>query len=727
MKKLFLILFALIGFRFALLAQWSNNPAENLRLTDMPGEQVIPKIRKAPNGDYYLGYFSLENGNYNVRLQRFDANGNKLWANDGILVSSHPSMSWLTDWDMAVDHENHAVLTWQDIRANENNNIVAYRIAPNGDFVWGPDGIMLSNSSAFNVAPTITITAANNAVIAWMADDVMIRQKLNAAGQKLWGENGIAMSGTARYTWPQMMPVGNDEVLMKYYEDSGPSWAPTRNLMLQRFDANGQPAWANATVVCNSGSITAWTQILPFESDGNDGCIIAWHDYRLNGNIASGWVQHINSSGQAMFPVNGTKISETDNFNKFYLQAVFLPNTGNTYVFWSEVTDDQNFYGIFAQRFNASGERLWGDSGKAIMPVSSQVVEPSFLFATGDDVILGYELFIGAIQTTLHARRYNAAGEAVWSPEEVTIASTVSAKVHPDFSKFANNQWVIVWEDDRNSDVDLFGQNLRPDGSLGAGGPMGTLSVQVNIEGNLVSPEQANIQIDSQIIHPDPLGLALIQLPEGVYTVGVMLPYAQPLTFENVQIVENNTTNLIANLLWLRGNLQIRAIDQFQGPVYEVSYSVVGPENTYSGHMNFGTDTLFNVPYGVYHGTATFGFDQNAEATAVLDSEHFEMVFVFILGGITENSSISKLRVEPNPATIQSVLHFESGKSSRAQLQIFDKAGRILGRSNMVFQTGVNRINLANLVDVSALPNGIYSLVIQAGTQKSFVKLAIAK
>ncbi len=43
-------------------------------------------------------------------------------------------MTWLTDWDMTVDHENHAILTWQDIRSGGNNNVVAYRISPK-DFV----------------------------------------------------------------------------------------------------------------------------------------------------------------------------------------------------------------------------------------------------------------------------------------------------------------------------------------------------------------------------------------------------------------------------------------------------------------------------------------------------------------------------------------------------------------------------------------------------------------
>ncbi|MDO8899491.1 MAG: hypothetical protein Q7V19_17695, partial [Bacteroidales bacterium] len=426
------------------------------------------------------------NGNYNVRLQKLDSQGNMLWPVNGILISSHPSMTWLTDWDMTCDNENHAILTWQDIRSGGNNNIVAYRISPSGDFVWGADGIMLSNSSSFDVSPKVTVTNANNVIIAWQSDNVVIRQKLSPSGEKLWGANGITMSSTNRYSWPQLMPVGADEVLMKFFEDSGPAWAPTRHILAQRFNSSGQPVWPANAIISNAGNVTAWTQILSMQSDGNDGFYIVWPDYRISGTIASAWLQHINASGQPQFQANGVKVSENDGFNQFYPLLAKPDNDPNVYVYWNEVNGDQNLWGIFGQKISPSGSLLWGIFGKEIFPVSNQALLPQFTVPTENDVILVYEHYFNGVETSFRAVRLNSNGEFVWEPNETMISSVQSTKVHAGISTFKNNQWVFVWEDDRSGDVELFAQNLQPNGEIGPVSGAGVLTGSITIEGDML-------------------------------------------------------------------------------------------------------------------------------------------------------------------------------------------------------------------------------------------------
>jgi hypothetical protein len=298
--KISLFLFLAITTYYS-TAQWSDDPLENTPIAVMAGEEVIPKIATSASGTSYVAWFSNEAGNYNVRLQKLDVYGVKMWGDDGLLVSNHQSMTWLTDWDMALDHEEHAILTFQDIRTG-NNNIFAYRISPAGEFEWGANGLQLSNSAtAFNVSPKVIVTDSNNVVIAWQADDAIIRQKISPAGQKLWGDDGITLSGPNTFSWPQLLAVGGDEVIMKYFEDSGVPWAPTRHVYAQRYDQSGNDVWANPAVISNAGGISAWTQIFSFIGDGNDGCVIAWHDDRDNNMLASVFVQQINASGQTVF------------------------------------------------------------------------------------------------------------------------------------------------------------------------------------------------------------------------------------------------------------------------------------------------------------------------------------------------------------------------------------------------------------------------------------------
>ncbi|MCB0807192.1 MAG: hypothetical protein KDC05_15450, partial [Bacteroidales bacterium] len=220
MKKPILLsafLWLMVNF---VIAQWINDPMENTAISDLSAEQAIPKIATTGDGITYIAWFSNTSGNYNVMLQRLNVFGNKLWPPSGLTVSDHPAMTWLTDWDMTVDQEGCAILTFQDIR-NTDNDAFAYRISPEGEFLWGDDGIELSTGPAFDAAPKVCVTNSGNAVFAWQADEVIIMQKISPEGTKLWGDAGITMSGTNTFSWPQLLPVGNDDVIMKYFEDSG--------------------------------------------------------------------------------------------------------------------------------------------------------------------------------------------------------------------------------------------------------------------------------------------------------------------------------------------------------------------------------------------------------------------------------------------------------------------------------------------------------------------------
>ncbi len=225
MKKLIPILLLFIFTAPLLWAQYSSNPAENLRLSSSAGEQALPKTAVCPDGSMYVSWFSSEDGNYNVRLQRLDANGNQLWAPGGLLVSDQPQMTWLTDYSLTADPAGYAVVVFQDIR-NTDNNVVAYRVSPAGEMMWGDNGLMLSNSDAFDVNPQVCATEAGNIVFAWPSQgttNVVIMQKVSPAGDLLWGDNGLTLSSTGiSYTFPFLHPANGDHVFLIWHKETGP-------------------------------------------------------------------------------------------------------------------------------------------------------------------------------------------------------------------------------------------------------------------------------------------------------------------------------------------------------------------------------------------------------------------------------------------------------------------------------------------------------------------------
>jgi hypothetical protein len=535
------LLFPVISF-----GQWSTSAAVNNAISNATGEQAIPKVATCSNGDTYIGFFSSENGNYNVRLQRLDAQGNPLWVTNGILISSHPQMSWLTDWDMTVDNANHAILTFQDIRNGGNNNVVAYRISPTGSFVWGADGIALSNSTAFNAAPKVCATSVGNAVFAWQADDVTIIQKVSPSGSLMWGSAGITLSGSEQYTWPQLLPVGSDDVILKYFLDTGTFPALTRNVYAQRYNSSGTAVWSTPTTVTNLGGLTAWTQVLPFISDGADGFYIAWHDQRYgSGSPPKVYVQHVNSGGQAVFTANGVEVSSSS----YMLTDAGLalpPGSTSVYVFYNEIEPMfQNQWGVSGQKISSTGAKQWGNNGISVVPVSGTQVYQVDARKSPTDVVLFYEEYVDNVNIILKAKRLDASGTGLWSPAIKEISSVVSEKVHPVVNEFGNNQWILAWEDNRNAgDRDIFAQNIQLDGSLG---PYileeGIIEGNVTLVGGTAGVTMVTVTAGDITTHPNSSGYYSMVVPSGTYSVFGTLAGYYPDTVFNVVVNTGLTTS----------------------------------------------------------------------------------------------------------------------------------------------------------------------------------------
>lgn len=540
MKKSYLIII-LLALSFRVLAQWSTDPAVNNAISDLSGEQVIPKIAICPNGNIYVAFLSNQTGFYNVRLQKLDSQGNELWAHNGILISDNPTDSWVTDWDMTADVNNHAVIAYNDTR-NGNMNVYGYRISPDGTFVWGANGIALSNNTAFNAAPKVTTTASGNAIFAWTSDDVIIMQRVNAAGAKQWGDNGITLSSTNSLSWPQLLPVGTDDFIMKYFDDEGSPPYPTRHVYAQRYNSSGTAVWSAPAVISEAGGISSWTQIFPFVNDGSDGFFIAWHDDRDNNQRASVFVQHISSAGQVLFAANGIEASTTSGNNHYYAYLALPAGSSDIYVYWNEMDANQNYNGIYGQKISSAGNRLWGNGGMTFIPLTLGTITPEEAQSSATDMVVLYSE--GGLDAQLKAMRIGTDGSFVWPSQSITVSSVLSAKGHVVMSKFAANQWVAVWEDDRNGASDVYAQNFSIEGTLGPYElTYGNIQGNVTLNGGTGNVTQVVVTAGPNSTLPDPTGDYFLEVETGTYDVIATLNGYYPDTVYNVIVVEDQTTN----------------------------------------------------------------------------------------------------------------------------------------------------------------------------------------
>ncbi|HSD62918.1 MAG TPA: T9SS type A sorting domain-containing protein [Ignavibacteriaceae bacterium] len=452
-------------------AQWSTDPGTNLMICDVTGEQVLSKIAMTSDAGCYISWFDTRTGAYNVYLQRLDPFGNKLWASDGLLISNHLQDTWLTDYDMICDQNDNAIIVFSDIRTGTLKP-VAYKISPDGNFLWGPDGIDISTSDDFQPTPKVAQMSDGNYVFAWITSQDMSAiavQKLSDDGQKLWGSVPIVIQGgTDNFSFP--IPVKSDAGTAILVYTVWPNMYNTK-IRAQKLDVDGQLLWGSTGISIMDNGAMGFYQV-PFVSpDGNNGAFVAWYDGRVSAMMSSSFVQRISSEGNLYFPADGSEGSTNASDNKFYPQIAFNSSTQETFMFWIETDYDQIQNGIYGQKFSSTGNRLWGDNGMVFVPLSAPntISLSDIVSFMGDNKAYVFYLNSSAGGTNSDLRGFacDADGNFVWPGDIITLSNSTLQKLQVTAAMDVYKNCKLAWEDKRSDDGGIYAQDINPSGQLG--------------------------------------------------------------------------------------------------------------------------------------------------------------------------------------------------------------------------------------------------------------------
>lgn len=574
MKKVY---FLLIVFVASLChAQWSDDPSVNNPICTLNGEQNVPKAVPCPDGSVYVSWFSNDSGNYDVRLQRLDSQGNLLWQQDGIVVSDHPQMTWLTDWDLVTDMQGNAILAFQDVRYHDNPDIFVYKISPDGSFLWGEDGVTLTNDNESYFVPRLAVTDAGNVIVCWSGEISVLVQKLSADGTPVLETPLILMNASVSHTHPQVMPVAGDSFILKYFKDSGPPWAPTRHLFACRYGPDVTPVWPAELAISTQGGISAWTQKLPMINDGQDGFWTAWYDDRDQDMMSQAFVQHVTPDGTLTFPDGGISLTG-DAMNQHFMPHLSFAGDG-VFAFWQMTNANQSAWGINLQRVTVTGGVQLGTNGVSLIPVGDRVVNPAVSVPVLEGAVLIYrdDASTGTTDNNIRAMRVDMSGQQVWNPAYSAISTVSSEKVHVTATPFGPDQWVTVWEDDRNGNRDVYAQNIRGDGLLGP------VPVPSGIQGLVLLDGPGNvtdvtIDVDGQAYHPAMDGTFLIELDPGNWTLSFAHEWYDTVELTGVVVSDGQFTVLDPVTM----HYNVSADENFVTPVtFECYPNPFNPETT---------------------------------------------------------------------------------------------------------------------------------------------------
>jgi hypothetical protein len=463
------------------LAQWPSNPAVNLAIADLPAEQAIPKVATILYGDYlggaYVGWFDQSTGNYDVRLQLLDREGNEMWPHNGIVVSAHPQNSWLVDWDLINHYDGSAVLVFADARGGSDFDIHAYMIDENGQFVWGPDGVTLSTNDDFEAAPRVASVSSNHLAVVWQrspdgGDGSIMMQRLSAAGVELLPHGGVPIVTVPGETpafpaiaTPIYCPgapgdARSNEVYVSWVRDIT-TFASPRHVRVGLFDDAGALVWGNHVNVFDQISVPiAYTPQMVSGCGGD--AMLAWH--WSDGMRFHTAVQRVGDDGDEYYPHNGIEVSTNASRNHMAPALTFGQYSG-IIVFWMEENLSQSQWGLWAQKLGAG--RMWGDTGVELLPVDNvfKYSLTGFAYSTGAIACLLDEPTGHYGENRVLALRVDGTGSHLWT---TVVSSTLSEKTKLRSARTpTGSAGVMVWGDDRAGTFDIYGQNIIYDGSIG--------------------------------------------------------------------------------------------------------------------------------------------------------------------------------------------------------------------------------------------------------------------
>ncbi|MFO1078678.1 MAG: hypothetical protein U1E73_13220 [Planctomycetota bacterium] len=455
---------AALCFATSTIAQWPGTATADVAVGDGAGEQAVPRIAATSDGGCYIGWFDSRGGSYAVYLQRLDGHGVEQWPHNGVLISNNPQNSSLVGWDLICDREDHCVLTFTDTRAGGDLDVYAYRVAPNGAMVWGPNGVALSNNGDYEANPTVCEASDGDLVFVWpnTALATIQMQRLDPAGVPRFPGDGIGIPGDPGATpaFAHIAAADQGGVVVAWIRTL--SFNGAKHVHAQKFDAAGNALWNGGTRLpvfdLASVPIAHEPRLL---ADGQGGAVLGWH--YASGAQFSANVQHVLGNGSEAFPHNGVALSTNGN-SRFDPALAWLPASQEILAVFNERNQAQSQWGITAQKIDAAGARAFGSSGLTLIPVGGTERQYPVVVPSLD----GITAFVFEAQATptyykILGMRVDAAGAVAIAPMDV--ASFASPKLRVVAAATASGTGFCAWSDRRVDSGDVHAQLLNPDGS----------------------------------------------------------------------------------------------------------------------------------------------------------------------------------------------------------------------------------------------------------------------
>jgi hypothetical protein len=224
------------------------------------------------------------------------------------------------------------------------------------------------------------------------------------------------------------------------------------------------PGWPEqGLAICTAGGTQSGQVAV---QDGSGGVIVAWQDNRASaqGDV---YAHRVSSAGvDPAWPLNGRALCTSSAVQQSL--AIVTDGAGGAIVLWQD--DRSTAYDIYAQRVLASGavDPAWPVDGRALCAATNHQQKPAAVSDNAGGAIVAWEDARTGSINDIYAGRILSTGvvDPAWPLDGRAVCTATGAQVNAAIVSDGGGGAVIVWEDSRSGQPDIYASHVLGSGTL---------------------------------------------------------------------------------------------------------------------------------------------------------------------------------------------------------------------------------------------------------------------
>ena len=457
-RAMFYIFVSAIFLPLLSFAQSPGNP-----VSIAGNHQTNPAMTTDGSGGTIIVWQDNRNGKYEIYAQRMNGDGNALWSVNGVPVCAQDS----NFKPMIVsDGSGGAIIAWQSYRGSATADIYAQRINSSGNIMWDLNGLPVCVVVFEQDTISMVSDGLGGAILTWQdyrsnnGFPDIYAQRINPAGTMIWTANGVNICNqAASQRGPRIIGDGSGGAFITWFDNRAGNY----DIYSQRIGAGGAVQWTtNGVATCTMAA----DQLTPdIASDGADGVIITWTDFRSSTDFNI-YAQRVGPSGAIVWVVDGVVM----NNNVAYAQIdpmIVGDGLGGAIISWTDYRTGTTA-DIYAQRVNSTGAVQWTATGVIICTAVGDQIFSQLVSDGNNGAYITWEDHRNAGNSDIYAQRIASNAALNWAATGFEICTFANDQLRPYLVSNGNQGAIVVWQDFRNgNNFDIYEVGFNTTGIIG--------------------------------------------------------------------------------------------------------------------------------------------------------------------------------------------------------------------------------------------------------------------